>query len=61
MSSHHKNEIIKCPICFKNIDTICDNDCGTVYCCDKEFYYENDIAVFKHYPNCGQDSSIEDF
>jgi hypothetical protein len=56
MSSFCKYENIKCPICFKNINTICDNDCGTIYCCKQEFHYQNNIIVLGHQLNCGIDN-----
>jgi uncharacterized protein (DUF983 family) len=62
-----------CPICNQdyNEDTICDNDCGTIYCnhCDHDYYFKiinskdspATIVILKqgHNPKCGDDSEIE--
>ncbi len=52
--SNYQN--IKCPICSTNITDMCDNDCGTVNCCNREFYYENNTINFGHNPKCGMDN-----
>jgi hypothetical protein len=58
-----------CPWCnkdnYKEPLTICDNDCGTVYCsCEKEYHIFNNKSLPNHDPNCGEDSdkdSVEDY
>ncbi len=47
---------IKCPICIENITTLCDNACGTIYCCNREFYYKNNAILLGHNPECGNDN-----
>jgi hypothetical protein len=33
---------------------ICDNGCGTIYCCNKSYYkYDNNYCI-GHNPNCGK-------
>lgn len=51
---------IKCPLCSKDIDTFCDNDCGTFHCCNREFYQEENKIIIGHNPKCGEDDEIID-
>ena len=48
-----------CPQCRKSVSQICDNDCGTFYCCNMEFYYNNDKIVYGHIEKCGDDSDVD--
>ena len=52
--------LVECPKCAHpfDVDTICDNDCGTHYCekCDFEYYYDaRGKACAGHSPICCED------
>jgi hypothetical protein len=52
-----------CPVFHKNNDTevsICDNDCGTVYCdCGHEYYIKDGKYLTGHNPKCGIDVDVD--
>ncbi len=64
---NYENETLQksCPICHKNNETevsICDNDCGTIFCdCENVYYVIDDKYSSGHNPDCGKDNFDDDY
>jgi hypothetical protein len=45
----------KCPLCMEKFNKICDNDCGTYFCCGNSWHWDDkdETYVKGHAENCG--------